>query len=523
MTKPSTHRETHRETELKLALPARQVPVFERLMARRRSTPQHQQLWTRYFDTPDFALSRRGVAVRIRRAGRRWLQTLKTEGERGGGLSQREEFEVPVARNALDWARFPPAALAHVPEGLRAQLVPLFETRFKRTAWQVRGQAGARIEVALDVGEVRAGARTLPLCEVELELKSGQPDALIALALALTARAHGARLDWLPLDASKAERGWRLARDERAAPVPLAPVLLPRGGSVEEGFVAICTACLAQFQANLPGALEDRDIEYVHQARVALHRLRVALRLYRRVCPLPQGELPAGLRALAAALGPVRDWDVLCCVTLPQVAPAFADPAAWQPMMQVVQARRRAARQAMQDAIAQAGPTAWLLAFHRWLAQQAWRSDPAQQAARQEPLQAWAARALQASHKKLVRSARDFAKQSPQQRHALRLWVKRQRYAAEFFETLQGAAPRAKYQRRLHELQSSLGHANDVHIARALLGNALDGDPGAGDGGSPVHRASRFVLGWLARQAVEPADPGVLKALKFIRNSGTAW
>ena len=67
---------------------------------------------------------------------------------------------------------------------------------------------------------------------------------------------------------------------------------------------------LAQFQANLPGVLASDNIEYVHQARVALRRLRAALRLYRKVCVLPD-ELMDGLRALAAALGPARDWDVL--------------------------------------------------------------------------------------------------------------------------------------------------------------------------------------------------------------------
>ena len=77
---------------------------------------------------------------------------------------------------------------------------------------------------------------------------------------------------------------------------------LDRGMSVEDGFAAICQACLAQFQANLPGVLASGDIEYVHQARVALRRLRAALRLFRRVCVLPDAQLD-GLRALAAAPG----------------------------------------------------------------------------------------------------------------------------------------------------------------------------------------------------------------------------
>ncbi|MEW5967461.1 MAG: CYTH domain-containing protein, partial [Pseudomonadota bacterium] len=240
------------EIEIKLALPPGGVDAFLRRMARRRSSPTVQTLVTRYFDTPDFALSAAGVALRVRRAGRRWLQTLKTEGERAGGLSRRIEYEMPVRGGTLDWMRFPPEALAHVPDSVRGQVVPVFETRFRRTAWQVKGRGGAQIEVALDVGEVVAGARTQPICEIELELKAGQPDALFALAL-----------DWagafgcLPFDVSKAERGVRLAHGVAAAPMKAAPVVLDHGMNVEDGFAAIVQACLAQFQANLPGVLES--------------------------------------------------------------------------------------------------------------------------------------------------------------------------------------------------------------------------------------------------------------------------
>jgi len=327
------------EIELKLTLPPGEVPAFLRRMARRRTAPVEQELVTRYFDTPDFALSGQGVALRVRRtlkgtsSGRRWLQTLKTEGERGGGLSRRVEFEMPVRGGAPDWSRFPPEALAFVPDTLRGQIVPVFETRFHRTAWLLKGRGGAQIEVALDVGEVvaptvgtGAGARSQPICEVELELKAGQPDALFALAL-----------DWagdfgcLPFDVSKAERGVKLAHGIEAAPVKAIALTLAAGMSVEEGFAAIVQACLAQFQANLPGVLRplsvagerpdghagedagprptDDDIEYVHQARVALRRLRAALRLFRRVC-VPPDELMDGLRALAAARSGARTRDV---------------------------------------------------------------------------------------------------------------------------------------------------------------------------------------------------------------------
>jgi inorganic triphosphatase YgiF len=515
------------EIELKLALPPQQVDAFRKRMARRRSEPVKQALHTLYFDTPDFALSAQGVALRVRRVGRRWLQTLKTEGERAGGLSRRAEYEMSVGRGSPDWKRFPAEARVWVPEALRDQLAPVFETRFERTAWLIKGR-GAQIEVALDVGEVRAGEAIQPICEIELELKSGQPDALFALALE-----WAAAFDCLPFDISKAERGVRLAHSEAEAPVKSAAVQLDGGMSVEDSFAAIVQACLAQFQANLPGVLsplpnplpqagEGTNVmptpmpspqpspqmgeganagpkpvnEYVHQTRVALRRLRAALRLYREACVLPD-ELMDGLRTLAAALGPARDWDVLCAETLPAIAPHYSDLDAWQRGVQVLEARRIDVRSAMQTAIRLAHPGAWLLAVQRWLLQRGWRAVPqAQRLIQLSPLEEWARRALQKGHRGVARGARDFDKLEAAQRHALRIAIKRQRYAAEFFQTLFGGQRQARYLAVLRDAQDSLGRANDAHIAWGLLAEGqLDAGP-----------MRDFVLGWLAAQQAAAAD-----------------
>ena len=485
------------EIELKLALPPLQAEAFLKRMARRRVTPLQQVLVTRYFDTPDLDLSAQGVALRVRRAGRHWLQTLKTEGERQGGLSRRVEFETPVARGALDWTRFPAEALACVPVAWREQVVPVFETRFQRTAWLLKGKGDAQIEVALDVGEVRSGERSQPLCEIELELKAGQPDALFALALE-----WAGAFDCLPLDISKAERGVRLAKGMDAAPLKSVSLVLTPGMTVEAGFAAICQACLAQFQANLPGVLASDDIEYLHQARVSIRRLRAALRLFRRVCTLPD-ELMSSLRALMAALGPARDWDVLCTEVLPGITPYYPDQAGWGHGAEALEAQRLRVRAAMRAALAQARPGAWLLAMQRWLLQHGWALDPAggtvpeaQRFAQLSPLDQWAGRALERGHRPVVRGARDFAALQPLERHALRIAIKRQRYAAEFFQGLFAAgANRSKrrqiaYLAALRDAQDSLGRANDAHIAQGLL-TAVDAETG------PMRE---FALGWLAAQ-----------------------
>ncbi len=471
------------EIELKLQLSPARAGAFRAMLARRRVRPVEQELVTLYLDTPDFDLGTAGVAVRLRRVGRRWLQTLKTEGERQGGLSRRAEFEMPVPRGELDWALFPPEAQAYVPVKRRARLVPVFETRFTRTAWQLGGAGGAAIEVALDVGEVRAGEAAMPICEIELELKSGEPDALYDLALD-----WARRFDCLPFDQSKAERGMRLACCAADAPVKPVQAGLDRAMRVEDGFAAICQACLTHFQANLPGVLDADDIEYVHQARVALRRLRAALRLYRRVCVLPP-ELSAGLRALAAALGPARDLDVLCSETLPAIAPHYDDTGGWQAGMATLAAHRAAARNTMRAAIAAAHPGAWLLDCHRWLMQRGWRAAPeAQRFVQLSPLSGWAARALQRGHRAVLRDAVRFSTLSPPERHGLRIRIKRQRYAVEFFESLYPGRAHARYRVRLCLAQDALGRANDVRVAMQQL-KSLQHE---------LDAMGTFALGWLA-------------------------
>ncbi|MDP1863500.1 MAG: CHAD domain-containing protein [Thiobacillus sp.] len=496
------------EIELKTALPSHQVAMFLKLMARRRCVPVQHDLVTRYFDTPDFALSAQGIAFRVRKQGRRWLQTLKTEGERQGGLSQRAEYEVVITRGTPDWKRFPAEALALVPEALRTQLVPVFETQFHRTAWLLKGQRGVQIEVALDVGEVRAGKRSQPICEIELELKAGQPDALFVLA-----QGWAQQLDCVPLDISKAERGVRLAHGQAEEPVKSASVALNRDMSVEDGFAAMVQVCLAQFQANLPGVRASDDIEYVHQARVALRRLRAALRLYRRLCVLPD-ELMDGLRTLVSALGPARDWDVLCTETLPAIAPHYPDANAWQHGFSALASRRAELRATTQAALMQAHPGAWLLAFQRWMLQRGWRtSSETQRLVQLSPLKKWARRALQKGHRPIVRGARDFGRLQPVQRHALRIAIKRQRYATEFFQSLFTKRLQARYQAVLQELQDSLGRINDASVAKRLL---MDDEVDTGPMGP-------FVLGWLAAQQANEAKGEIEKQLKSFMKWVPSW
>ena len=151
-----------------------------------------------YYDTADRWLGRNGFGLRVRRTGRRYVQTLKSAPGDDGGRDE-WEWDVPDETPSPGLLVATPAALP-----ARMALLPQFTVNVSRTVRVV--QAGeARVEVALDDGEVVAGDRREPILELELELLSGPTSALHAFAASLRET-----VSLIPGTVTKAERGFRL-------------------------------------------------------------------------------------------------------------------------------------------------------------------------------------------------------------------------------------------------------------------------------------------------------------------------
>ena len=196
------------ETELKLSLAPEAVATLLRhpLLA---GIPCCQQLHNTYFDTEDLALTRQKVAVRERRIEEQTLLTVKTAGQSQGGLSQRREWENATQPGRFDFARLvDDTTLAKALTAVANQLVPVFTTNFERLSWHIPFGESV-VEVALDRGAIEVSRhgrqRQAPICEVELELKSGDTSALQALAAQLKTVVR-----LTPTDESKAARGYAL-------------------------------------------------------------------------------------------------------------------------------------------------------------------------------------------------------------------------------------------------------------------------------------------------------------------------
>ena len=202
----------HKETELKLRASRETLAALREhplLKKRNKSGWQTRELLNQYFDTPERDLSAARVALRLRRDGEVIIQTLKCRGQSVAGLSERNEHEWHLDKVKLDLKKLEatcwPEQLAELD---KKTIKPLFTTDFTREyaeiAWG-RGKAKVVIEAALDQGFVIAGKRKEEICELELELREGPPEALLELAAELAAS-----LPLMPCDISKAERGYRL-------------------------------------------------------------------------------------------------------------------------------------------------------------------------------------------------------------------------------------------------------------------------------------------------------------------------
>ncbi len=197
-----------KETELKLRISPQSLPALTQFLNTQARPLSHSTLKNWYLDTPAAVLSSARAALRIRQHGDGYEQTLKTRGQSQAGIHQRGEWNWPLTSPQLDSVVLQSAEVAeHWPASIDiAELGEIFTTHFKRQAWLWQLD-GCEAEVVLDQGEVSSGCKTLPLCEVELELKQGDAAGLWAMALQLAEQAPL----WLS-DISKAERGYRLAR-----------------------------------------------------------------------------------------------------------------------------------------------------------------------------------------------------------------------------------------------------------------------------------------------------------------------
>ena len=519
------------ETELRLHVPPAALDGVKRALttAAGGRLPTAVPLRAIYFDTAARDLARAGMALRLRQEGRRWVQTLKIG---SAHALTRGEHNVPVSvpaglEPALDAARHlgHPAgdALAALLATLDASaLAPQYRTDIRRRTLARRTRYGT-VELALDEGLLLApaaegrDAAAVAVCELEIELKSGQPRAVLDSAARWITQ-HGLWLD----SRSKAERGDRLARGiERVPAFKAPPLTAAREATPAALYAAVFEQGLAhvlrnasELAAGLGGA------EHVHQLRVALRRLRTAQRLFDGWPGVPAALWAEGATTLFAALGTVRDSDVLGSGWGRRFAAELS--AAGLPALPTLPLSGAAADAVVHDPAALLGARASALTLLALVAHAArdipeaaalaaavpadGASDPAASAAG-----TLASKRLAQWHAQVIKGARRFDRIEDEARHTLRKRVKRLRYAAEFCAPLFKRKAVAAFIEPLAEAQERLGEFNDLCVAIQTC-RALGAE----------HPQALYTWGWLvAQRPALIARAG--KALRKLSKADVFW
>jgi inorganic triphosphatase YgiF len=454
------------ETELKLAIPPSvaetlfSVPVLKRNSAGR---PESKRLVTTYYDTPGKDLARRGVTLRIRRANDKRIQAVKSVGDSGVANSRGEwEWQVESATPDLGLLKEAPIAnlLADLSED---RLEPVVVTDVVRTTQSLEVD-GDVVEAALDLGSIIAGRARQDIHELELELREGTPMSLYRLALELNSA--------IPFDIeveSKAARGFRLKEGLPPQASKPSEMRLNADGPTIEALCAIIEETLGHLLTNQPVALAG-DPEGVHQVRVAVRRIRSALRLFS-----PHLEQHAKrlfedeLRHAGQTIGEARDWDVFCDEILAQVSETPEVRKFSEMMKPPAEARRVAAHQTCVRQLQDPSFRALVLGLAAWIEEGREDSGQIGDDGLKRDIGDVAGSLLDRLDAKATKRGRAVRPDaSPTELHPLRKSLKKVRYSVEFLQSIFPPKKAKRFLSRLKKLQEALGEINDAAMATRL-------------------------------------------------------
>ena len=448
------------EIELKLVLKPGDADGLE-VSALLGDVPTKTRQRSIYFDTPDHDLAKAGLSLRIRRSGRQRIQTVKSYGSNAVGLFDRPEWEREVLddRPIVDDTT-PIQALL----GERvADLAPVFEVHVERSAWNVH-EGDATIELVVDRGEVvLAEGRRSPICEVELELKHGDAAALFAFARKIDAVVP-IRLGVM----TKAERGYALI-DTVATVFKAERIALKPDMTAAHAFQHIVQTCLRHFRRNEDLMIKGPKPDALHQARVALRRLRSAFSIFEALLVDDvSAQLNDEVRWLAAELGEARNLDVM----LERAPPGE--------LRDRLEAAHLLAYARVNQVLMSSRVRRLMLNLAQWTASGTWLAESSNRDIRDQPSREFASAALDRFRHKVKKHGRDLAAAEDEARHKVRREAKKLRYAAEFFTALfDRKRERRQYKHFvavMEALQEQLGALNDMAAASDVLTTLGIGD-----------------------------------------------
>jgi triphosphatase len=455
------------ETELKFAVESHDIGRLTSHRSLVSIRPTIKSLVSVYFDTADQLLHEAGMSLRLRTSNDRTIQTLKLQAAQSSGLFIREEYEIELVGDEPDIDAIRKHFPSAIYKKLRQSLQPAFRIEVQRTEWLLQ-RKNNNITVTLDEGMVRTESGSEPICELEVELRSGKVNAVFELAREV-AQTIPLRLEM----ASKADRGYLLLGGGAGRAVKASPVQLAENMTAAAAFHVIASACIRQFAVNATLLLNSPEPEPLHQMRVAIRRFRSLLSFDGALLPKRKlSVLRLETRRVFRTLGKIRDLDILIASlehagnSLPSTVTLLAlrekREAAYAKVVAMLRSTRFCRRLIDLVAFIECGP------FTR-------PKNCERNTLGAEKVKDGAIRILERRWRKL-RKFDKISRLEPDQRHRFRIQSKKFRYACEFFGSL-FVKQRDRYNGCLQaaeSLQDTLGELTDIASMKRLLGRQDD-------------------------------------------------
>jgi inorganic triphosphatase YgiF len=465
--------------------------------------PPQRLLASTYFDTADQKLRKAGIAIRLRRDGKRLVQTVKARASIHGGVSRAIEIETELPGPELDLSLIASAAMRKRIGKLagKAMLEPVVTTEVRRAEAAICHPSGTRALMAVDEGLIKAGGSQQVFRELEIEYLEGPVEGLFAIADEVL---PPGRLKVSQM--SKADRGFLLAEtgqvEPAPAPRPAGKVRIERDAVTGLALQDILRECSAQIIANIEAIMALDAPEGPHQLRVGLRRLRSALALFR---PAASGEMVDRLKAearwLAVEVGQLRDLQVIVGEIVPRHSGAHADHPGMTRLAVAATSAADSARTSLRQTLDGPRVRSFLLGLMCFTECRGWevaKPSGVQDSVCAAPVSAFVAAALAKRWRKVCKCARRIGQLSVDQRHALRKELKKLRYAAEFFRSLFPDRRVKPFLASLRRLQDLFGELNDAAMLEARLDQLAAQMPPDPD--------ARFAAGLLIGSASARAD-----------------
>lgn len=475
---------------IKFELAADQADRLHALLSQSAQLAEPPHFETRkavYYDSKDHALRDAGFSLRALADVQSVLQLVADP----NGAAYRY-FETLIWQRPYE-SQAAPAEISPelLPEELRERigntLRPVFKIEAEHKKYALAyGKSG--ITAVIVEGAVQADERSASFSEVQFWLEAGDAADFFSFILGVD--------ETIPLRlASKTEasRGYALLGGGNKKAIKRKTVKLERGMPSSAAFRILTHECLHQVVANEP-AMSGGDAEALHQVRIGLRRLKTALSLFSALCTDTQTQtIKAEIRWFAELLGPARDLDVFLSEVMLPLREQYRD----EPGLVSLQRTYSAQRTKLYDRISQAANSvrfrSLVLETAAWIETGRWAVTQSEQAIalRDRPIDDFAEEELTRRRKKVKKKGDGIAALTPDERHALRIHVKKLRYAAEFFLSLFPGKKKSKraFLTSLKNLQTALGDVNDIAVRTGLKAEIISEKKTRADVQKLQHRA----------------------------------